>query len=182
MPSIAEYTVEYRNVKHPRLEYKTGTLLVILPKTGWTLEQVLQKYEPWIKRKQTTINNALQQNNRAHLITTRTDKMLRHLVNRYAEKAQKELNTKINKIYFRQMKTKWASHSQNNNLTINTFLKYLPETLINYIISHEIVHSVERKHNEVFWSLLSKRHPDYDAKEKDLLAYWFLIQKENCAF
>ena len=36
MPNPTEYTVEYRNVKHPRCEFKTGTLLIILPKTGWT--------------------------------------------------------------------------------------------------------------------------------------------------
>jgi len=177
MPNTPEYTVEYRNVKHPRLEYKTGTLLMILPKKGWTPQQVLEKYEPWIKRKQATINVAIQQTNEAHLITTRTDKMLKHLVNRYAETAQKELNTKINKIYFRQMKTKWASHSQNNNLTINTLLKYLPEELIGYVVYHETAHQIERKHNETFWKLVKKKHPDYEKKEKNLLTYWFLIQK-----
>jgi hypothetical protein len=174
-----EYTVEYRNVKHPRLEYKTGTLLIILPKTGWTPEQVLEKYSGWIKRKQTTINTALQQTNEANLTTTRTDKMLKHLVNRYAETAQNELNTKINKIYFRKMKTKWASHSKNNNLTINTLLKYLPEDLISYIIYHETAHNIERKHNETFWRLINKKHPDYQTKEEQLLSYWFLTQENN---
>ena len=178
MPETPEYTVEYRKVKHPRLEFKTGALLVILPKKGWTPEQVLEKYEPWIKRKQATINTALQQTNGATLITTRTDKMLKHLVNRYAETAQKDLNTKINKIYFRKMKTKWASHSQNNNLTINTLTRYLPEDLISYIIYHETAHNIERKHNENFWTLIRRKHSDFQAKEKNLLTYWFLIQKQ----
>ena len=61
MPETQEYTVEYRNVKHPRFEFKTGKLLIILPKTGWTPEQVLEKYGEWIKRKQTTINKAVQE-------------------------------------------------------------------------------------------------------------------------
>jgi hypothetical protein len=104
--------------------------------------------------------------------------MLRHLVNRYAETAQKELNTKINKIYFRKMTTKWASHSQNNNLTVNTLLKFLPEDLISYIIYHETAHNIERKHNENFWALVSRKHSDYEVKEKNLLTYWFLIQRK----
>jgi predicted metal-dependent hydrolase len=177
MPNTPEYTVEYRNVKHPRLEYKTGTLLMILPKTGWTPEQVLEKYGHWIERKQTTITAAIQQTTQANLVKTRTEKMLKHLVNRYAETAQKDLNTKINKIYFKKMKTKWASHSQNNNLTINTLLKYLPEDLIDYIIYHETAHNIERKHNEPFWSLMNKKHPDYPTKEEKLLSYWFLTQE-----
>jgi len=177
MPETPEYTVEYRNVKHPRLEYKTGTLLVILPKTGWTPEKVLEKYAGWIKRKQATIQGAIKQSTETTIVTTRTDKMLKHLVNRYAETAQKDLNTKINKIYFKKMKTKWASHSQNNNLTVNTLLKFLPEDLVSYIIYHETAHNLERKHNEIFWELVKRRHPEYQNHEKSLLSYWFLIQK-----
>ena len=56
MPENPQYTVEYRNVKHPRCEFKTGSLLIVLPKKGWTPEQVLEKYGEWIKRKQATIN------------------------------------------------------------------------------------------------------------------------------
>ena len=179
MPETPQYTVEYRNVKHPRCEFKTGSLLIVLPKKGWTPEQVLEKYGKWIKRKQTTINRAVQQTNGTALIQTRSDKELRTLVHKYAEVAQKDHNTKINVIYFRQMKTKWASHSQNNNLTINTLLKYLPEELISYIIFHEITHNLERKHNENFWRLISKKHSDYQTKEKSLLTYWFLIQKST---
>lgn len=177
MPSTQDYTVEYRNVKHPRCEFKTGTLLIILPKTGWTPQQVLEKYGEWIKRKQRTINSAIQQTRETTIIKTRTDNQLRMLVRRYAESAQKDLNTRINRIYFREMKTKWASHSQNNNLTINTLLKFLPEDLIDYIIYHETAHNVERKHNETFWSLINRKHPDYQAKEENLLAYWFLTQE-----
>jgi predicted metal-dependent hydrolase len=179
MPETPPYTVEYRKVKHPRLEFKTGTLLMILPRTGWTPEQVLEKYDRWIRRKQTTIGTAIKQSSEKALVTTRTEKMLRTLINRYAEAAQKELSTKINKIYFREMRTKWASHSQNNNLTINTLLRYLPEDLISYIIYHESTHNIERKHNEKFWGLVSRKHPDYRTKEEELLRYWFVIQKAN---
>lgn len=56
-----EYTIIYRNVKHPRLEYKTGTLTLILPKTHKNPEQILQKYQKWIKRKQQAINKALEE-------------------------------------------------------------------------------------------------------------------------
>ena len=177
MPEPPEYTVEYRNVKHPRCEFKTGTLLIVLPKKGWTPEQVLEKYGEWIKRKQATINTAIQQTNRTALIKDRTDKELRSLVSRYVEAAEKDINTKINKIYYRKMTTKWASHSQNNNLTINSLLKYLPAELIRYIIYHEIIHNIQKKHDNVFWSVINKFFPDHNEKEKSLLIYWFLMKK-----
>src|SRR4030066_2595793 len=176
MPNPTEYPVEYRNVKHPRLEFKTGTLMMILPKAGWTPQQVLEKYGGWITRKQATINTATQQTTEKTITNTRTEKMLKTLVNRYAEAAQKDLNTQIKKIYFKKMKTKGASHSQNNNLTINNLLRFLPEDLIKYIIYHETAHNIERKHNENFWNLIKKNFSDHNAKENDLLTYWFLIQ------
>ncbi len=178
MPENPQYTVEYRNVKHPRCEFKTGSLLIVLPKKGWTPEQVLEKYGEWIRRKQATINTAIQKSTETSIDETRTDKELKILVRNYVASAQKDLNTKINKIYFRVMKTKWASHSQNNNLTINSLLKLLPEELINYIVYHETAHNLERKHNDAFWTLVNKRFSNHNEKEKELLTYWFLIQKQ----
>ena len=178
MPETPQYLVEYRNVKHPRCEFKTGSLLIVLPKKGWTPEQVLEKYGGWIKRKQATITAAVQETTAIALIRTRTDNEMRMLVQRYAEAAQRDFNTKINRIYFREMKTKWASHSQNNNLTVNSSLKFLPEEVISYIVYHETAHNLERKHNDNFWNLLKQKQPEYLAREKSLLTYWFLIQQK----
>ena len=173
-----EYTIIYRNIKHPRLEYKTGTLQIILPRSYNNPEQMLQKYQKWIQRKQQTITKAIEEAKTKTIIQNRTEKELRTLVNTLVQTYQKELNTNINKVFYRKMKTKWASHSSNSNLTVNTLLKYLPQDTIEYIIYHETAHSIERKHNEKFWSIINKKFPDYQNKEKDLLTYWFLIQQE----
>ena len=172
-----EYTLAYRNVKHPRLEYKTGTLLLILPKSSQNEKQILEKYRNWIQKKELTIKKALEEAQTKSINQTRTDKELRILVHKLAPNYQAELTTTINRIYFKKMKTKWASHSKNGNLTVNTLLKHLPKDMIEYIIYHEIAHSIERKHNERFWRLIDKKFTDYETKEKDLLTYWFIIQK-----
>ena len=173
-----EHAIIYRNIKHPRLEYKTGTLTLILPKGYNNPEQILQKYQKWIKRKQQIITKAIEEAKTKTLTLNRTNKELRTLANTLIQTYQKELNTKINKIILRKMKTKWASHSKNNNLTINTLAKYLPNDLIEYIIYHETTHAIERKHNQNFWNIITKKFPDYRNKEKDLLTYWFVIQKK----
>jgi len=40
---------------------------------------------------------------------------------------------------------------------------------VEYIVYHEITHSIERKHNQNFWNIINKKFPDYQTKEKDLL-------------
>jgi hypothetical protein len=172
-----EYTVDYRNVKHPRLEFKTGTLLLILPKGAKDEKQTLEKYKKWIQKKELAIRKALEEAQTKNLNLDRTEKELRNLIQTLAKNYQTQLNTKINKIYFKKMKTKWASHSHNRNLTVNTLMKYLPEDLIKYVTCHEITHSIERKHNEKFWSLVNRKFSDANIKERKLFSYWFLIQK-----
>jgi len=77
------------------------------------------------------------------------------------------------------MKTKWASYSQKGNLTINILLKYLPEQLIKYVIFHEMTHSIEKRHNESFWKIISQKYVNFESMEKELLIYWFQLQRSN---
>jgi predicted metal-dependent hydrolase len=176
----SEYSVHYRNVKHPRLEFKTGSLLLVLPKSYKSEEQILEKYRNWIQRKQSVIDRALQDAETRSLNKNRTDNELRKLVQKLTQNYQKELETRIDKTYFRRMKTKWASLSHDNNLTVNTLVKYMPENLIEYVIFHELVHSKHgRKHNEEFWKATSKKFKDCKERENQLLIYWFLIQKRE---
>ncbi|MEM3019675.1 MAG: M48 family metallopeptidase [Candidatus Bathyarchaeia archaeon] len=139
----------------------------------------MKKYEKWINKKQEAIRKALEESKNKKIIEERTEKELEELVNILAKKYQEELKVRIEKIFYRKMKTKWASYSRNKNLTINTMAKHLPEPLIEYVVYHEVVHSLQRNHNENFWSLVSKKFPDYETKEKDLLTYWFIIQNKK---
>jgi len=174
-----KYEVDYRDVKYPRLEYKTGSLLLILPKDYENEADLLEKHQRWIIRKEEVIKQALEETERKVLNLKRTDEELRDLVSSIVETFGKEFNFKIRDIYYRKMKTKWGSYSSRGNLTVNTFLKYLPERLIEYVIFHELAHSLERRHNERFWSIVERLFKDHDKQERDLLVYWFLVQKSD---
>jgi predicted metal-dependent hydrolase len=163
-------------VKYPRLEYKTGNLLLILPTTYENEITIIQKHKDWIQKKKGTIQKARQEAKEKNLVLIRTDEALKKLIHSIIEKYKKAFNFKIEKIYFRRMKTKWGSFSSKGNLTINTLLKFLPKGLIEYVIFHELAHSQERKHNERFWRIVMQKFRNYQTKEKDLLVYWFLVQ------
>lgn len=170
------YTTVYRNIQYPRLELKTGTLVLILPKDYQNKEQLLRKHEKWIKQKQQTIQKAIRQAKTAKLNQTRTLSELKTLIAHLAEQYETELDTKINKILYRKMRTKWASLSRNRNLTINTLTRYLPEALIQYIVYHELAHAKHgRKHNKLFWQQTATKYPNCETLENRLLTYWFLI-------
>ncbi len=167
------YKVSHRAVKYPRLEFKTGKLLIVLP-FGAKPDILLDKYKHWIIKQINFIKGCLDNAKNKKLIN-RTEEEFRHLIYFLVEDNSKELKVKLNHIYFRKMKTKWASISSAKNLTVNRLMKYLPENLIRYVIFHELTHIIEKRHNEKFWKIISRKFKNYQKMERNLFIYWFLI-------
>ncbi|MGB9628679.1 MAG: YgjP-like metallopeptidase domain-containing protein [Thermodesulfobacteriota bacterium] len=172
LPNIP-YSVSHRNVKYPRLEFRTGELLLILP-PGLKPNPILKKHKEWIIKKMGLIEECLKQGSEKKPVE-RTEREFRELTFSLVNKALKELDGRLNRIYFRRMRTKWASLSSKRNLTVNRLMRNLPEHLLNYVIFHEILHLKERRHNDRFLERISKRFYNYQAFEMDLFVYWFQI-------
>jgi len=169
------YKVSHRAVKYPRLEFKTGELLIILP-LGHKPDILLDKHKQWIIKQFDFIKGCLEGTKDKKLIN-RTEEEFRKLIHSLARKISKDLRVELNHIYFRSMRTKWASLSSAKNLTINKLIKYLPDYLIRYVIFHELAHIIEKRHNEKFWEIISRRYKNYQKMEREMFIYWFLVSK-----
>lgn len=170
-----QYKVSYRDIKYPRLEFTSGELLVILP-FGHKPDLLFKKHKGWILKKINFIEECLKDSSNIKIFK-RTEKEFKAIIYSVVEKISEELNITLNKLYFRKMKTKWASCSAKRNLTVNMLMRYLPEQLLKYIIFHEIVHIIEKRHNNTFWEIVSKKFVNYQKFERDLFIYWFRVRK-----
>ncbi|MDI6820091.1 MAG: hypothetical protein QMC89_04210 [Candidatus Hodarchaeaceae archaeon] len=54
------YVVERRPVRYPRLEFKTGKLLVVLPKSWGDESSLLERKTGWVSRKHEEIQKAIE--------------------------------------------------------------------------------------------------------------------------
>jgi len=170
------YEVSYRDIQYPRVELKTGKLLLVLP-FGCCPDTFYKKHSDWIFKKINFINGCLD-SAKDKVLTERSDGEFKRLIYDIVEKVSLNLKTEIGRVYFRKMRTKWASLSPAKNLTVNSFMKYLPQPLIEYIIFHEFVHIIEKKHNDRFWEIIEKRYKDYQGLERELFEYWFIISNK----
>lgn len=173
-----DYKTIVRNVKHPRVEYKTGNLVIIIPKGYKKEKELVARHKVWIENKRNLISSAMKVVENKQLSEPKEKERLTEFVQIKTEEYCKHLRTKINKIYFRKMRTKWGSCSHNDNLTLNSLLAYLPDHLIEYVVFHEIAHTKEKKHAGNFWNIIERKFEDHQKREMELFGYWFLIQKK----
>ena len=66
----------------------------------------------------------------------------------------KKFGLSYNEIKIMSSKTRWGSCSGKKNINYSLFLLLLPEKFIDYVVLHELAHTVEMNHSERFWALL----------------------------
>jgi predicted metal-dependent hydrolase len=75
---------------------------------------------------------------------------------------QERLNVESSSVGIKKMKTKWGScNIEAKNLWINLELAKKPVECIEFILVHELVHFIERHHNERFKGIMDKHRPNW---------------------
>lgn len=73
---------------------------------------------------------------------------------------------------FRQMKSRWGScTAAKNHVTLNTNLLFVPPSLCDYVILHELCHFKHQDHSAAFYAHLSRFCPQYAAARQALRAF-----------
>ncbi|MEY4505086.1 MAG: hypothetical protein RL154_1383 [Pseudomonadota bacterium] len=90
-------------------------------------------------------------------------------LDRLIAKWQTEIGIKIDSWKIQKMKTKWGScNIKAKRLLFNLELAKAPIDSIEYIVVHEMLHLLERHHNDNFKSLLSKCINDWQSRKDGL--------------
>lgn len=85
---------------------------------------------------------------------------LRHVAEKRLPARVKELAAahgfSFGRVSLRDCHTRWGSCSNRGNISLSIYLQLLPEYLSDYVILHELCHTVEMNHGPHFWSLMNK--------------------------
>lgn len=85
------------------------------------------------------------------------------------DKWEKVLNVKVDDWQVKQMKTKWGScNIEKKRIWINLELAKKPEHCLEYIIVHEMVHLLERHHNDNFLYYMDTHLPTWRQLKTEL--------------
>lgn len=72
------------------------------------------------------------------------------------------------KLKITSAKTRWGSCSGKNNINFSWRLIMGDKKLIDYVVVHELAHTIEHNHSESFWKIVEHYLPDYKESEAGL--------------
>jgi predicted metal-dependent hydrolase len=97
----------------------------------------------------------------------------KHFISWYKQRTEEKLKERIPRYNRRigvsgknyraiELRHRWASRSRSGVINFNWRSVMAPIWVFDYILVHEMVHVLERKHSKRFWQLVSRVMPDYE--------------------
>lgn len=153
--------IEARDPKHSEKEFVSGEGFLYLGRY-YKLEIVNTQEEP-LKLK----------NNRFYLSKTALPEAKEIFIQWYKKEAYEKISERVewyakitgykyNKINITDAKKRWGSCSPNGNLNFSWRIIMAPLRVIDYVVVHELAHTVEKSHGKEFWTKVKIIMPDYE--------------------
>jgi len=131
------------------------TVTVTLPRHSSLAEaqKFLQSKKDWLKKHLLKMQQHQQALQEPDLKDIDLQQAQDDLFERLAAFSRK-YNLPYHRATFRCQKTRWASCSGKNNISLNINMAFLPGHLQDYILLHELVHIKIKNHSRHFWAQL----------------------------
>ncbi len=88
-----------------------------------------------------------------------------------------QYNLSVNQVRIKEQKTLWGSCSSRNNINLNYLLIMAPMNVIDYVIIHELAHTIHRNHSSHFWKTVESMMPNFKEAKTWLKDYGYKLRK-----
>lgn len=78
---------------------------------------------------------------------------------------------KYRTVTIKRLKSRWGSCDHQTNIVLNLYLMQLPWECIDYVIIHELVHTVVMRHGPNFWQVMKQELPNVDEFKRQIRTY-----------
>jgi len=170
---IRKQQVKFRNQKRETArEYLTRESHYYLGQR-YLMKIIEQNTAPSVVLKHKTIELHIRKGTslkqREELLQAWYRQQLKEVVSKNIIDLEIKMNVKVTEVCIRTMKTKWGTcNAKARRIWLNTELTKKSIECIEYVIIHEMVHLLERKHNEKFISHMNKFLPKWKHIREEL--------------
>ena len=139
----------------------------------YLLNVIEHNYPPKVEIKHDTIELYIKSNTprekRQTIINEWYRERLKELIPPYIAKWEKVMKVEVSDWAIKRMKTRWGTcNTKAKRIWINLELAKKPIHCLEYIIVHEMVHLLERKHNEKFKAYMNNFIPQWKQHRQEL--------------
>lgn len=128
-----------------------------------TINKFIEKHQEWINKKLKSDKDKI-------ILTDKEIKILKYQAKNYIPERVKffvhKFNLSFNTIKITSAKTRWWSCTSKRNLNFSYRLIQTPDSVIDYVIIHELAHLTYMNHSKQFWNEVEKMMPSYKKEEK----------------
>jgi hypothetical protein len=94
---------------------------------------------------------------------------LRERVPEMVAKWESRIGVRVADWRIRRMKTRWGTcNTKARRIWLDSELAKKPVACLEYVVVHEMIHLIERRHNERFWSILDRVMPRWRMRLEEL--------------
>ena len=87
------------------------------------------------------------------------------------ERKAAEMGVSYKSLTITTAKTRWGSCSGDNAIRYTFRLLYCPKEIIDYVVVHELAHTIQHNHSKQFWQVVEKYIPDWKTRRKWLKSH-----------
>jgi predicted metal-dependent hydrolase len=134
-----------RTLRAPRVEIKNKSYIDLYVKEGSSIEERAELMKSWYRDE------------------------LKKLLAELVPKWERILGVTANQVKVQSMKTKWGScNTEKKNILFNVELAKKSHDCVEYVVAHELIHLLERTHNDKFKSILNRHLPNWSLIRENL--------------
>ncbi|MCD6238984.1 MAG: M48 family metallopeptidase [Thermotogae bacterium] len=139
------YVLKINHANRPKIEIKNKKYICFYVPKHYTVQQRQNYYEKWLRNE------------------------LRKELEVLVPKWEKIIGVKANQVRIKKMKTRWGScNPRAKRIWINLELIKKPGQLLEYVVVHELVHLIEKRHNKRFKEIMHKYLPQWETYKRQL--------------
>ncbi len=86
------------------------------------------------------------------------------------------MGTAYNAVKVTSARGRWGSCSGKDDIHYSFRLIYAPKDVIEYVVVHELSHTVEKNHSKAFWAVVTRYIPDWKVKRNWLKTHGGLME------
>jgi predicted metal-dependent hydrolase len=182
LTKFPDYKVKYSKRKSISIEVKDNNEVVVRAPRGVPETKVIEfvrNSEKWIRNKVEEREAQKIMRNKYSFSEQEIERYkysAKELILKRVNSRAKEYRIKYKKVRVSNAKKRWGSCSTRGTISINWRLVLTPKEVLEYVITHELMHLKHMNHSKRYWQEVEKAVPKYKEYKKWLRDNAYLLK------